>query len=86
MQGGTLVLSPGEVAVIDIIQRMLDWMFWRPKPPPEGMVAMKQAIVELEESTSELKHKLEHPPEIIAEGYEPIRDHMFPLNVDRRVR
>lgn len=61
---------------------LLDTLFRRETSPPEGAIKMYEAMESLEESTRELRDKLQQHPEYIIQT-DPIRNHMVP-NYTRR--
>lgn len=87
MQAGAFPLSlpTWEQMMIDLLTDLWDALFGREKKEPEGVIRMKTAITELQDSTEELRQKLnEHRHEYMIVGVDPIRDHVVPREYTRQ--
>lgn len=52
--------------------------------PPDGVVKMQESMKELEESSIELRNKLNEHPEYLITHAEPLREHIVPNRNDLR--
>ena len=67
----------------EFLTEIWESLFHRERKPPEGAQRMYEALEELEESSKELRNKLEEYPEYFIQS-DPIREHVMPNYTRRR--
>lgn len=63
--------------MIDVLQKFWDGISGK-RTKSENTIYFEETMTGLEESTRELRNKLDNPPEYIITRVEPIREHVVP--------